>query len=124
MNVKAIMWTSVLSPVLIILGVLFLVLGTLPMENKLEGNELIVKFVIGKKVIDVTDAVVKPVPEEALHNIIRVGGTSVGKKHSGNYMNTKTRTKYLFYLTGKGEQVYFEIGNKKYLVDDLQHTSK
>ena len=33
-------------------------------------------------------------------------------------MNTKTINKYIFYLTGKGEQVYFEIGDKKYLVDD------
>lgn len=53
------------------------------------------------------------------HNIIRVGGTSIGKKHSGNFMNTKTKNKYIFYLTGKGEQVYFEIGDKRYLVDDL-----
>jgi hypothetical protein len=89
------------------------------MENKLEGNELVVKFIIGKKVIDVTDAVVKPVPEEACHNIIRVGGTSVGKKHSGNFRNTKTHTKYIYYLTGKGERTYFEIGDKKYLVDDV-----
>lgn len=117
MNVKGIMWTSLLSTILIILGVTFLLLGSLPMENRLEGNDLVVKFVIGKKVIDVTDAIVKPVPEEATHNIIRIGGTSVGKKHSGNYMNTKTRTRFLFYLTGKGERTYFEIGTTRYLVD-------
>jgi len=33
-------------------------------------------------------------------------------------MNTRTKNKYIFYLTGKGKQVYFEIGDKKYLVDD------
>lgn len=119
MNVKGIMWTSLLSTILIILGVTFLVLGSLPMENRLEGNDLVVKFVIGKKVIDVTDAVVKPVPEEATHNIIRIGGTSVGKKHSGNFMNTKTKTRFLFYLTGKGERTYFEIGTTRYLVDGV-----
>lgn len=119
MNVKGIMWTSLLSTILIILGVTFLLLGSLPMENRLEGNDLVVKFVIGKKVIDVTDAVVKPVPEEATHNIIRIGGTSVGKKHSGNFMNTKTKTRFLFYLTGKGERTYFEIGTTRYLVDGV-----
>lgn len=41
------------------------------------------------------------------------------KKHSGNYMNVKTKTKYRFYLTGKGERTYFEIGDDKYLVDDI-----
>jgi hypothetical protein len=34
-------------------------------------------------------------------------------------MNTKTRTKYKFYLTGKGERTYFEIGSEKYLVDGV-----
>ena len=34
-------------------------------------------------------------------------------------MNTKTKTKFKFYLTGKGERHYFEIGDKKYLVDDI-----
>ena len=108
-----------LSALMIVAGVVLLVLGTLPMENKLEGNELIVKFVIGKKVIDMSDAVVMPIPDGVNHNIIRVGGTSLGKKHSGNFMNVRTRTKYLFYLTGKGERTYFEIGKDKYLVDGV-----
>lgn len=119
MNTKGIMWITVLSAVLIAAGTVMLLLSTLPMENELEGNQLVVKFVIGKKVIDVTDAKVLPVPDEVNHNIIRVGGTSVGKKHSGNFMNVKTKTKYLFYLTGKGERTYFEIGDKKYLVDGV-----
>ena len=34
-------------------------------------------------------------------------------------MNTQTRTRYFFYLTGKGQNTYFEIGDKKYLVDGL-----
>ena len=113
---KKIMLTSTLAAVLITVGVILLVLGTLPMENKVEGKNLVVKFVIGKKVIDVSDAVVMPVPDEVNHNIIRVGGTSIGKKHSGNFMNTKTKTKYKFYLTGKGERTYFEIGGDKYLI--------
>ena len=113
------MLVSVIAPLLIVAGVVLLVLGSLPVENSIEGNNLVVKFVIGKKTIDISDAVVMPIPEEVNHNIIRVGGTSVGKKHSGNYMNVKTKTKYRFYLTGKGERTYFEIGNDKYIVDDI-----
>ena len=111
--------TPTLAAILITVGAVLLVLGTLPMENKVEGKNLVVKFVIGKKVIDISDAVVMPVPDEVNHNIIRVGGTSIGKKHSGNFMNTKTKTKYKFYLTGKGERTYFEIGSDKYLVDGV-----
>lgn len=116
---KKIMLTSTLAAVLITVGAVLLVLGTLPMENKVEGKNLVVKFVVGKKIIDISDAVVMPVPDEVNHNIIRVGGTSVGKKHSGNFMNTKTKTKYRFYLTGKGERTYFEIGSDKYIVDGV-----
>jgi hypothetical protein len=119
MNVKIVMWTSVLATTLIIAGCILLLLGTLPMQNTVEGNNLVVKFVIGKKVIDISDAVVMPIPEEVNHNIIRIGGTSVGKKHSGNFMNIKTRIKYIFYLTGKGERTYFVIGDKRYLVDGV-----
>lgn len=113
------MLTSTLAAILITIGAVLLVLSTLPMENKVEGKNLVVKFVIGKKVIDISDAVVMPVPDEVNHNIIRVGGTSIGKKHSGNFMNTKTKTKYKFYLTGKGERTYFEIGSDKYLIDGI-----
>lgn len=113
------MLTSTLAAILITIGAVLLVLGTLPMENKVEGKNLVVKFVIGKKVIDISDAVVMPVPDEVNHYIIRVGGTSIGKKHSGNFMNTKTKTKYKFYLTGKGERTYFEIGSDKYLIDGI-----
>ena len=116
---KKIMLTSTLAAILITIGAVLLVLGTLPMENKVEGKNLVVKFVIGKKVIDISDAVVMPVPDEVNHNIIRLGGTSIGKKHSGNFMNTKTKTKYKFYLTGKGERTYFEIGSDKYLIDGI-----
>ena len=119
MKPQKIMLVSVIAPLLIVAGVVLLVLGSLPVENSIQGNNLVVKFVIGKKTIDISDAVVMPIPEEVNHNIIRVGGTSVGKKHSGNYMNVKTKTKYGFYLTGKGERTYFEIGDDKYLVDDI-----
>jgi hypothetical protein len=115
----SIMTITILGTALIIAGASLLILGTLPMQNTVEGKELVVKFVIGKKVIDISDAVVKPIPEDATHHIIRVGGTSIGKKHSGHFMNRKTKTKYLFYLTGKGEKTYFEIGDKKYLVDGV-----
>ena len=113
------MWISILSGILIASGVTLLVLSSLPMKNKLEGNTLTVKFVIGKDRINMTDAKFYPVPEEVNHNIIRMGGTSLGKKHSGNFMNTKTKTKFKFYLTGEGERKYFEMGDKKYLVDGI-----
>lgn len=116
---NTIMWISTVAGILIVLGTLLLILSSLPTGNELKDNKLTVHFVLGKKVIDMTEAKFLPVPEDATHHIIRIGGTSVGQKHSGNYMNTKTKTKYVFYLTGKGQKVYFEIGNKKYLVDDI-----
>ena len=114
-----IMGISTIAAVLIIAGASLLVLGTIPMENKIENNTLVVKFILGKEKIDLTGAKFLPVPPEATEHILRIGGTSIGKKHSGNFMNTKTKTRYKFYLTGKGSKVYFEIGNKKYLVDDI-----
>ena len=84
----------------------------------LEFDTPTVSFVIGKKVIDVTDAKFLPVPDDVDKNLIRTNGTSVGKKKSGHFKNTKN--KYIFYLTGNGEKVYFEIGdNKKSLVDNV-----
>ena len=116
---KRIMWTSILAPILIVMGVTLLVLGSIPVKNSIQDNTLSVTFVIGKKVIDITGARFLPVPDDVDRNLIRTNGTSVGKKHSGYFMNTKTRTKYIFYLTGKGERTYFEIGSDKYLVDDV-----
>ena len=110
---------SILAGILIAVGAVLLVLGTLPMKNTLKDNTLTIKYIIGKEVIDMTDAHFYPVPDEVNHNIIRVGGTTLGKRHSGNFMNTRTRTKYRFYLTGEGERKYFELGNKKYLVDGI-----
>ena len=116
---KTIMWTSILAPILIVIGVTLLILGSLPMKNTIEDNTLTVNFVIGKKVIDVTDAKFLPVPDDIDKNMIRTNGTSVGKIKSGHFKNTKTKNKYIFYLTGKGERVYFEIGDKKYLIDNM-----
>ena len=116
---KRIMWASVLASILIVIGVNLLVLGSIPIKNTIENNTLIVNFIIGKKVIDVTDAKFLPVPDDVDKNLIRTNGTSVGKKKSGHFKNTKTKNKYIFYLTGNGERVYFEIGDKKYLVDNV-----
>ena len=116
---KTIMWTSILAPILIVIGVTLLILGSLPMKNTIEDNTLTVNFVIGKKLIDVTDAKFLPVPDDVDKNLIRTNGTSVGKIKSGHFKNTKTKNKYIFYLTGKGERVYFEIGDKKYLIDNM-----
>jgi hypothetical protein len=60
-----------------------------------------------------------PVPDDVDRNLIRTNGTSVGKKKSGHFKNIKTKNKYLLYLTGNGERVYFEIGDKKYLIDNV-----
>ena len=116
---KRIMWASVLASILIVMGVNLLVLGSIPVKNTIENNTLIVNFIIGKKVIDVTDAKFLPVPDDVDKNLIRTNGTSVGKKNSGHFKNTKTKNNYIFYLTGNGERVYFEIGDKKYLVDNV-----
>ena len=113
------MTITLLATVLIIGGTILLILGTIPVKNTLDGNTLTIKYIIGKDTIDMTDAHFMPIPDEVNHNIIRIGGTSIGKIHSGNFMNMKTKTKYKFYLTGKGERHYFEIGDKKYLVDDI-----
>ena len=116
---KRIMWASVLASILIVMGVNLLVIGSIPVKNTIEDNTLTLTFVIGKKVIDVTEAKFLPVPDDVDKNLIRTNGTSVGKKKSGHFKNTKTKNKYIFYLTGNGERVYFEIGDKKYLVDNV-----
>ena len=107
-----------ISITLIIIAALLMIVGTVPMENKLENNTLTVKYILGKDTIDMTHAKFLPLPE-GMNNLIRVGGTSIGKKRSGNFKNMKTGTKYKLFITGKGEKVYFEIGDKKYIVDDI-----
>lgn len=116
---KRIMTITVLATILILGGAVLLILGTTPVKNDFDGKTLTIHYIIGKDTIDMTDAHFMPIPDEVNHNIIRIGGTSIGKIHSGNFMNTKTKTKFKFYLTGKGERHYFEIGDKKYLVDDI-----
>ena len=118
-TMKRIMTITILATILIIGGTVLLILGTVPVKNTYDGKTLTVHFIIGKETIDMTDARFMPIPDEVNHHIIRIGGTSIGKKHSGNFMNMKTKTRFKFYLTGKGEKRYFEIGNKKYLVDDI-----
>ena len=113
------MTTSALATAIILIGVTLLVLGSIPTKNTIEGNTLTVHFIIGKKVIDITGAKFMPVPDDVDRNLIRTNGTSVGKKKSGHFKNIKTKNKYIFYLTGNGERVYFEIGDKKYLIDNV-----
>ena len=115
------MTTSALATAIILIGVTLLVLVSIPTKNTIEGNTLTVHFIIGKKVIDITGAKFMSVPDDVDRNLIRTNGTSVGKKKSGHFKNTKTKNKYIFYLTGIGERVYFEIGDKKYLVDNINN---
>lgn len=114
------MVTGIYMGIAIIIGVILLFFCTYTRKNTLNGKTLTVRFIIGKKVIDLRGAEFKPVPEETQRNIMRACGTSVGKVKSGFFYNYKTRTMYRFYLTGKGRQSYFEIGKKKYLVDGIQ----
>ena len=104
------MWTSILAPVLIIVGVALLVLGSLPMENRLNGDTLTVKFIIGKRTIDMTDAKYLPVPDDVNHNLIRTNGTSVGSKKSGHFINKIfliTYLKiYLFTFSGQIKDIF------------------
>ena len=113
------MTISTLGTIILIIGVSIMVLGSIPTKNSIEGNTLTVHFMIGRKVIDITDAKFLPIPDDVDHNLIRTNGTSIGKKKSGHFKNTKTKNKYIFYLTGNGERVYFEIGDKKYLIDNI-----
>ena len=112
-------WIPLAITAAVIVACTFLVLRTLPKENVLDGQTLTVKFCIGKEVIDMTDAVFKPIPDEAKHNLVRTFGTSLGARNSGEFTNSKTGTKFYLYTTGKGEKKYFEIGDKKYLVDGI-----
>ena len=118
MKVSNIMSVSIIATILILSGCVLLIFGTVPMENTYDGKTLTIKYIIGKDEIDMTDAQFKPVPEEA-HNLVRVGGTSVGPKKSGNFKNRQSGTKLKLYLTGKGEKTYFELDGKKYLVDGI-----
>ena len=74
------MTTSFLATAIILIGVTLLILGTIPTKNSLEGNTLTVHFLIGRKVIDMTDARFLPIPDDVDHNLIRTNGTSVGDK--------------------------------------------
>jgi hypothetical protein len=98
------MWTTAIATALMIAGAALLVLGTLPIENKMENDTLTVKFIIGKKVIDIAGAEFLPVPDDVNHNIWRVKGTSIGRIRSGHFKNSKTGNRYIFYLI-----FYFKI---------------
>ena len=115
------MWTPIVAVILIVTGCLLLILGSVPIENTIEGNTLIVKFMIGQKKIDISGAEFLPVPDDSEQHIIRKLGTSICNKKSGRFMNVKTRNTYYFYLTGKGKKVYFEAGGKKYVIDDVKN---
>ena len=85
------MTTSALATAIIIIGATILVLGSVPTKNTIEDNTLTVHFLIGKKVIDITGAKFLPVPDDIDHHLIRTNGTSLGKKHSGHFKNTRTK---------------------------------
>ena len=109
---------TMILTLVIVVGAFGLVLWTIPMKNELKDESVRVHFAMGNKLdIDMTDAEISPVPEEATRNLIRTNGTSLGNKHSGHYRNTKTGDRFLFYITGKGKKVYFEKDSLKYVID-------
>ena len=113
----SLMWTTTIIIALIIIAAAYLVISTVPMKNEINAKTLTTHFILGKKTLDISHAVFKPVPEDACNNIIKVYGTSIGKKMFGRFKNYKTKTKYYFILTGNGDKKYFEMGDKKYLID-------
>lgn len=114
------MWTSTIVIAVIIIAAVYLVVSTVPMKNEINGKTLTTHFILGKTSLDLSDAVFKPVPEDACSKIIKVYGTSIGNKMFGRFKNYKTKSKYYFILTGIGEKTYFEIGDKKYLIDGIK----
>ena len=110
--------SSGIFAIIIVVAALILVLRTLPMRNEYVDNVVKVHFALGNKItIDMTDAELAAVPEEATSHIIRTNGTSLGKKQSGHFKNIRTGDKFLFYVTGKGRKVYFEKDSLKYVID-------
>ena len=109
--------TTILT-IVIVAGALGLVLWTLPMRNELKDESVRVHFALGNRLdIDMTGVVISPVPKEATEHLIRTNGTSLGKKNSGHFKNTKTGDKFLFYITGNGQKMYFEKDSLKYVID-------
>ena len=109
--------TTILT-IVIVAGALGLVLWTLPMRNELKDESVRVHFALGNRLdIDMTGVVISPVPKEATEHLIRTNGTSLGKKNSGHFKNTKTSDKFLFYITGNGQKMYFEKDSLKYVID-------
>lgn len=106
-----------LSIAAIVLGIIF-VCSTIPVRNEVIENKIIIHFALGNKfTIDISNAVFRSIPSETQKDLIRLGGTSLGKVRSGNFKNIKTGTKFVCFLTGNGSQIYFEVDEKKYLID-------
>ena len=102
----------------IVAGALGMVLWTLPMRNELKDESVRVHFALGNRLdIDMTGVEISPVPKEATEHLIRTNGTSLGKKNSGHFKNTKTGDKFLCYIPGKGQKMYFEKDSLKYVID-------
>ncbi len=109
---------AIIFSAVIFLGVALLILKTLPVRNEIQDNCIIVHFALGNSLsIDTSGAEFSPVPDNAREHIIRTNGTSIGKIHSGHFKNVRTGDRFLFYITGKGEKVYFESNGKNYVVD-------
>ena len=49
------MWTSILAPVLIVMGVTLLILGSIPIKNTIEDNTLTVNIVRNRKELGICD---------------------------------------------------------------------
>lgn len=105
------------ATVLIILAAVVLLFATLPVENRIEDQTLTVKFMIGKKQIDLSGAEVHPVPNGFLDDLKRLSGSNMGKIKSGRFKNVRTDSVYQVYVSGKGELRYINSGDRDYIVD-------
>jgi len=114
------MTTITVISVLLVLGAIYAILRSLPVGNTISGNVLTVKTVIGSSTIELEDGFrIVPVPDDAKEKLIRVFGTSVGKKRSGKFRSLKTKRLFYFYTCGKGELSCIESGDNLIIVDGI-----
>ena len=114
---------SIASPkllsVVVILAAVLLVMTTIPKENKIVDQTLIIKCIIGEKTINLDGAQLYPVSDDIISKLHKVTGSSLGKIKSGRFRHIDTKERYTLYITGKGDCFYFESDGKKYIIDGI-----